>query len=64
LPGRAPAAPRVGKGAPVPGQAPMARPRDEPPKIVHKLSIAQSDALKAALKDLTDARKLLDPALK
>jgi DNA-binding transcriptional MerR regulator len=64
LPGRAPAAPRVGKGAPVPGQAPLARPRDEPPKIVHKLSIAQSDALKAALKDLTDARKLLDPAQK
>lgn len=59
LPGRAPAAPRMGKGAT--GVA-LSRPRDEPPKVVHRLSTAQSDALKAALKDLVDARKLLDPA--
>lgn len=64
LPGRAPVAPRLGKGGPLAGQTPLARTRDEPPKVIHKLSIAQSDALKAALKDLTDARKLLDPALK
>lgn len=57
LPGRAPVAPRIGKdGLPV-----AARLRDEPPKVVHRLSNAQADALKAALKDLTDARKLLDP---
>ena len=35
--------------------------RDETPKVVHKLSTGQADALKAALKDLVDARKLLDP---
>ena len=58
LPGRAPVAPRLGKGG-----APLAaRLRDDPPKVVHRLSTAQADALKAALKDLTDARKLLDPA--
>ena len=61
LPGKAPVAPRLGKGVTA-GAAP--RPRDEPPKVIHKLSIAQSDSLKAALKDLMDARKLLDPASK
>ena len=53
-PGTAKAAPRIGR-------APLARPIEEAPKIIHKLSSAQSDALKAALKDLTDARKMLDP---
>ncbi len=53
-PGTAKVAPRVGK-------APLARPLDEAPKIIHKLSPVHSDALKAALKDLTDARKMLDP---
>ena len=58
LPGRATMAPRAGKaGAAV---AKVAT-RDEPPKVVHRLSAAQSDALKAALKDLSDARKMLDP---
>ena len=33
----------------------------EAPIIVHKLSDMQADALKAALRDLGDARKLLDP---
>jgi DNA-binding transcriptional MerR regulator len=62
LPGRAAMAPRVGKG-PAVGLAPRAPLRDEAPKIVHKLSTGQADALKAALKDLVDARKLLDPTV-
>jgi DNA-binding transcriptional MerR regulator len=58
MPGRAPVAPRVGK----PGLArPITSRLDEAPKIVHRLSASQTDALKAALKDLSDARKLLDP---
>jgi DNA-binding transcriptional MerR regulator len=61
LPGRATMAPRAGKGGPAPGTAPKAPLRDEAPKVVHRLSTAQSDALKAALKDLSDARKMLDP---
>jgi DNA-binding transcriptional MerR regulator len=60
LPGRAAMAPRVGK--PVVGAAPRA-PLREAPKIIHKLSTAQADALKSALKDLSDARKLLDPSV-
>jgi DNA-binding transcriptional MerR regulator len=61
-PGRATLAPRAGKAATPPvGSAPMARTREEPPKIIHKLSTSQADSLKAALKDLSDARKLLDP---
>ena len=59
-PGTAKAAPRI--GAPAPGRAPLARPIEQAPKIIHALSSAHSDALKAALKDLTDARKLLDPS--
>jgi DNA-binding transcriptional MerR regulator len=51
-PGTAKAAPRVGAKANI----------DAPPKVIHKLSAGQSEALKLALKDLTDARKLLDPA--
>jgi DNA-binding transcriptional MerR regulator len=58
LPGRATMAPRAGKAGAVAAKAPV---RDEPPKVVHRLSTAQSDALKAALKDLSDARKMLDP---
>jgi DNA-binding transcriptional MerR regulator len=58
LPGRATMAPRTGKAAAIAAKAPV---RDEPPKVVHRLSAAQSDALKAALKDLSDARKMLDP---
>jgi DNA-binding transcriptional MerR regulator len=55
------------EGAPLPGTAKVA-PRigskvvlDAPPKVIHKLSVGQSEALKLALKDLGDARKLLDP---
>jgi DNA-binding transcriptional MerR regulator len=58
LPGRATMAPRVGKS----GAASKVALRDEAPKVVHRLSTAQSDALKAALKDLSDARKMLDPS--
>ncbi|MDE2384212.1 MAG: MerR family transcriptional regulator [Alphaproteobacteria bacterium] len=54
-PGKAPVAPR-------PGRAPLARPIGEAPKVIHKLSTNQADALRAALKDLGDARKLLDSA--
>ncbi len=61
-PGTAKAAPRG--GVPAPGRAPLARTLDVPPKVIHKLSSAQSDALKLALRDLTDARKMLDPATK
>ena len=55
-------APGTAKSAPRPGKAPLARPIGDAPKIVHKLSGNQSEALRAALKDLGDARKLLDPA--
>ena len=57
-------APPPGTAKPAPGRAPLARTLDAPPKVIHKLSAAQSDALKLALRDLTDARKLLDPAAK
>jgi DNA-binding transcriptional MerR regulator len=62
-PGTAKVAPRIVKGAvaPAPGRAPMARPIGEAPKVIHKLTGGQTDTLKAALRDLTDARKLLDP---
>ncbi len=61
-PGTAKAAPRIVKtAAPAPGRAPMARPIGEAPKVIHKLTTGQTDTLKAALRDLTDARKLLDP---
>jgi DNA-binding transcriptional MerR regulator len=69
--GRGEVMPRKGdaarEGAPPPGTAKAAPRRvtaivGEAPKIIHKLSGGQADALKAALKDLTDARKLLDPA--
>lgn len=53
-PGTAKAAPRFGK-------TDLNRPIGEAPTIIHKLSSVQSDSLKAALKDLTDARKMLDP---
>lgn len=60
-PGKAKVAPRIVKGSPPPGRAPMARPIGEAPKVIHKLTVGQSDTLKAALRDLTDAKKLLDP---
>jgi DNA-binding transcriptional MerR regulator len=54
--GTAKLAPRVGK-------APLARPpEDGTPQVLYRLSNDQADSLKSALKDLGDARKLLDPA--
>ncbi len=63
-PGQAQIAPRIGKSAPRPGKAPLARPTGsvgEAPTIIHKLSSMQTEALKSALRDLGDARKILDP---
>ena len=62
-PGRAKAAPRIAKGAPPPGRAPLARPGGsigEAPQIVLRLSDTHAESLKAALRDLGDARKLLE----
>jgi DNA-binding transcriptional MerR regulator len=69
--GRGEVMPRKGdaarEGAPPPGTAKAAPRRagsavGEAPKIIHKLSTGQAEALRAAIKDLGDARKLLDPA--
>ncbi len=60
-PGTAKAAPRISR-APPPGKAPLARPLGEALKIIHRLSDSHMDKLKMALRDLGDARKLLDPA--
>ncbi|MDP1700602.1 MAG: MerR family transcriptional regulator [Aestuariivirga sp.] len=63
-PGQTQIAPRFRGSAPLPGRAPLARHGGsvgEAPTYVHKLSDMQADALKAALRDLGDARKLLDP---
>ncbi|HUR42732.1 MAG TPA: MerR family transcriptional regulator [Aestuariivirga sp.] len=64
VPGTAKAAPRIGRTVPPPGKAPLARPNalNEAVKIVHRLSDSHIDKLKSALRDLGDARKLLDPA--
>ncbi|MCA0432514.1 MAG: MerR family transcriptional regulator [Proteobacteria bacterium] len=69
-PGGAKVAPRLSKAGvaaalahaspPPPGRAPLARPAADGASA--RLSGSQSDALHAALKDLSDARKLLDPA--
>lgn len=69
-PGTARVAPRLTRAAavPGPGRAPMAPHfagsdgATADPRVVHKLSDTHAEALKAALKDLTDARRLLDPA--
>jgi DNA-binding transcriptional MerR regulator len=54
-PGQAKAAPRVAKAKPVSviGEA---------PKIIYRLSDTHMDSLKSALRELGDARKLLDPS--
>ena len=54
--------PGKAKVAPRPGRSPMARAVDDAPRVVHKLSANQSESLRAALRDLGDARKLLDAA--
>ena len=58
-PGTAKAAPRLGKTAAKPAPMPVA----EAAKAVYRLSDTHADSLKAALRDLGDARKLLDPSL-
>ena len=60
-PGKAKATPRIGKATPV--AAPAVTAAKEAVKVVHRLSDSHADSLKAALRDLGDARKLLDPAL-
>lgn len=69
-PGLAKTAPRLGKPVPLPGRAPLARPGGalepivkETIKVVARLSDSHIDNLKSALRDLGDARKLLDPAI-
>ena len=62
-PGTAKAAPRLGKTAgKSTAAAPLAAPAIEPLKVVNRLSDSHADMLRAALKDLGDARKILDPA--
>jgi DNA-binding transcriptional MerR regulator len=58
-PGTAKAAPRIVKPG---GLSP--RPADETAPVSQRLSSNQADALKAALKDLNDARKLLEPGVR
>jgi DNA-binding transcriptional MerR regulator len=57
-PGQAKVAPRIGKaGIPKPISV-----IGEAPKIIYRLSDSHMDSLKSALRELGDARKLLDPA--
>jgi hypothetical protein len=63
-PGMAKAAPRAGKAAAA--KAAAALPANAPAesvKIVNRLSDNHADMLRAALRDLGDARKILDPTL-
>ena len=52
-------APGTARVAPRPGKSLITRVTTDAPRVIHKLSTNQSDALRAALKDLGDARKLL-----
>jgi DNA-binding transcriptional MerR regulator len=58
-------APPPGTARAAPGRAPMAKRvipgKSVAPVIINKLSSTHADSLRAALKDLGDARKLLDP---
>jgi DNA-binding transcriptional MerR regulator len=55
-------APRITR-APLPGKAPLARPpEDGVPQVLYRLSDSHADSLKSALKDLGEARNMLDPA--
>lgn len=60
-PGMAKAAPRVGKAAALAPLVPAA-PQPETPKPANRLADNHADMLRAALRDLGDARRLLDPA--
>ena len=59
-PGLAKAAPRVARAARPAGQ-PAAPTGDAEVKVVHRLADNHVDSLKAALRDLGEARRLLDP---
>ena len=62
-PGTAKAAPRLGKGAAKPEVAvAVAATAVQAVKVIHRLSEGHVDSLKAAMRDLGDARKLLDPS--
>ena len=60
-PGMAKAAPRVGK--PAPASPVQERTAVDGTQVVNRLSDTHAEMLRAALRDLGDARKLLDPAL-
>lgn len=71
-PGMARAAPRIGKAVAAPAAPPAATateaPAGQPPpaaevKVVNRLSENHAEMLRAALRELGDARKILDPAL-
>ena len=65
-PGTAKAAPRAGKISAKSAAAALAAAptvAQEPPRIVNRLSETHADMLRAALRDLGDARKILDPAV-
>ena len=61
-PGTAKAAPRVGKG-PAPASVMAATQPVTAINIIPRLSDGHADSLKSALRDLGDARRLLDPGL-
>ncbi len=60
-PGTAKAAPRLSKAAAA--KAALAESVTPLPEPVHRLSDGHADMLRSALRDLGDARKMLDPAL-
>jgi DNA-binding transcriptional MerR regulator len=63
-PGTAKAAPRIGKtAAKSPVAAVASTTVGEVVKVVNRLSDTHADMLRAALRDLGDARKILDPAI-
>jgi DNA-binding transcriptional MerR regulator len=62
-PGTAKSAPRLGKGAaPEAGPAQPLLPLGEVRVVVNRLSENHADMLRAALRDLGDARRILDPS--
>jgi DNA-binding transcriptional MerR regulator len=62
-PGMAKAAPRIGRSAGKTAEAvPLATGAIAQVKVVNRLSDSHADMLRAALKELGDARRILDPA--
>lgn len=59
-PGQAKVAPRISKAAALKPAAAIGP--DEVPKVIYRLSDTHMDSLKSALRELGDARKLLDPS--